>query len=62
MTRRFIQNNISKNKIAKLRNTVRGPYKIIYSTGEVKFIGYDLYVLPYLLNHDTLLSFQILNI
>ena len=55
MTRRFIQNNISKNKIAKLRNTVRGPYKIIYSTGELKFIGYDLYVLPYLLNHETLL-------
>ena len=61
MAQTAIQSNLAKNKVAKLRYSVRGPYQIVRHTGlesyyvrklnkpdnpELKFMVYDLYHLP----------------
>ena len=61
MARTSIQSNLSKNKVAKISYSDRGPYQIVHHTGfgsyyvrklhkpdspELKFVAYDLYSLP----------------
>ena len=61
MARTVLQSDLSKNKVAKLSYSVRGPYQILRHTGfgsyfvrkinkpdisELKFMSHDLYPLP----------------
>ena len=77
MARTTIQSNKNKLKFAKLCYAVMGPYQILRNTGHgsyfvknlykpdsfvLKFIAYDLYPLPPLLNLANLLTPQIHNI
>ena len=65
IARTAIQNDLSKNKVAKLSYSVRGPFQIIHNTGlgsyfvrklnkpdipDLKFMARDLYRFPCLLN------------
>ena len=75
MARKAIQCDLKKHKVAKLFYVLIGPYYIIRNTGygsyfvkkfhkpdspEFKFMAYDLYPFPYLLNFANLSTPQIL--